>query len=59
MVAVVYDLVPMLQCGSQNFRLNLTRKTKSLRTTVEKVQREENTYKFFQGKFGVKNENRN
>ena len=27
--------------------------------TVEKVQREENTCKLFQGKFGVKNENRN
>ena len=27
--------------------------------TIEKVQQEENTYKLFQGKFGVKNENRN
>jgi hypothetical protein len=59
MVAVVVDLVPMLRCGNQNFRLNLTRKTKSLRTTIEKVQREENTYKLFQGNIGGKNENRN
>ena len=59
MVAVVVDLVPMLRCGNQNFRLNLTRKTKSLRTTVEKVQQEEKSYKLFQGNFGVKNENRN